>query len=70
MHLQSMKELQINIIMFIAAAYSSCVIDVHLFTINLRMPRPLLNHRNLACYHSCSLKTPYKVIDNAWKMSF
>ena len=58
-----MKKLQINVI-FIAAAYSSCAIDVHLFTIDLHVPHPLLKHHSLACYRSCSFKTPYKVTGN------
>ena len=65
-----MKELQINIVNFIAAAYSSSTIDVRLFMIVLCVPRPLLNHRSLACYCICSLKIPYKVIDNVQKTSF
>ena len=31
--------------------------------VSSRVPRPLLNHRSLACYHSYSLETPYEVID-------
>ena len=70
MHSYSTKELQINVVIFIAAAYSSCVINVRLFSIDFHVPHPLLDHRSSAYYHSCSLKTPYKVIDNAWKMYF
>ena len=67
MHSLPIKELRINVVFSIAVAYSSCMIDVRLFAINLCA---LLHHCSLACYHSCSLKTPYKVIDNdAWKTS-
>ena len=47
-----------NVVFFIAVANTSCAIDV-------RMPRPFLNQKNLAFCHSRSLKTPYRAIGNA-----
>ena len=52
-----------NIVFFIAAADTSCVIDVY-------VPHSLLNQNNLAFCHSRSFIMPYKVIGNAWKTSF
>ena len=52
-----------NIVFFIAAADTSCAIDVY-------VPHPLLNQNNVAFCHSRSFIMPYKGIGNVWKTSF
>ena len=61
------ESIAINIIIFILAVYSSCMIGARLFRISLRVPCPLLNHSSLVCYCGYSLKAPYGVIDNVQK---
>ena len=79
--IQRSSKLQITKVSF-EALYCTHTVDLHctnkfcylycscLLVIDLRVPYPLLNHRSLACYCSCSLTIPYNVIDNAWKRPF